>query len=97
MTYAETSFDKAVDDALEEMSRKEAIEAKAEETRKSIEDKTNHYVMADKEHHKSCIALRVNRNDQWMSVMRILTENGYDFEVQNYPSLGEIEIIWGDK
>ena len=37
MVYAETSFDKAVDDALEEMSRKEAIKAQAEETRKSIE------------------------------------------------------------
>ena len=39
MIYAETDFDKAVDDALNEMSREESLKAKAEEARKTIDDK----------------------------------------------------------
>ena len=95
--YAETDFDNAVDNALAEMQREEAIKTQARETRKSIEDATNHYVLSDKTAHESCITLNRKAKEEWMSVMRILTDNGYDFEVHNYPTLGEIEIIWGDK
>ena len=105
--YAETDFDNAVDNALNELARKEAEAKKAEkaylercsmksvadEMKKSIGNVVNEVVSEP----NNSITLKYRATGEWLSMMRMLTENGYSFEVYPYPSLDEIDILWGDK